>query len=313
MTPAVAHRLLNAPTATWTAYQSDSPNWGHDIARCLRAGTISPLAVTHNLRKLTDCMAQPDIQPLLCDWFAKHYVLHSQTKRDKFERVQDGLSKCVRSLQLQAISQGNLINILPRTSQLAELSGNPLEANGLWHSWLLLEEDVYTTAQRNHEYFTNGKSLGDKAHLQKTLSHYKKFVVEAMAMDPTIAKDLKSCLSIDTTRAIAGARTSMAQALLWEHGRLNLPLKYALAYNWANDKSTWSTCVQDRLLSPKKTKYWDAWALHAQTYIQVASSGPVDFHGSLNILKTCPPLSHNKEKLDSLDSNIFSDMQTVLN
>lgn len=313
MNPAVAHRLLNAPTAVWTTYQNDNPNWGPDIAKCLRTGTISPLAVTNNLKKLTDCMAEPEIQPLLCNWFSKHFVPRGHSSRDKFERVQDGLSKCMRSLQLQAINQGHLVNILPRTEHLIALSGTPLETHARWRSWMLSEEDIYTMTNKNNAYFTNGKSLGNKTNVQKTLSQYQKFVVEAMAANPDIAKDLKSHLSIETIASVAGGTLRMAHALLWEHSRLSTPLKYALAHDWATDSSTWSTREQDRLLFPKKTKHWDAWALHAQTYLHVSSSGPVDFHASLAILKTCPPLPSVKEKFGDLDGSVFSDGPVVVN
>lgn len=312
MNPAAAHRLLNAPTPVWLAYQKDHPHWGSEIASCLRAGTLSPLAATNNLRRLTDCMADPEIQPLLCDWFSKHFIPYDSNSRDASERVLESLSKCVRSLQLQAIGAGHSINILGHTQRLAELAGNPFEKSVLWHSWLLAQDDIYTMGAKN-EFFTNGKSLGSKQKLQKTLSQYQKFVVEAMAANPDIAKDLPTHLYINLEAHVHTGKLRMAHALLWEHERLSDAHKQALAIHWSRDTSPWATQAQDRLLSPEKTRLWDALALHAQTYLDVCGAGLIDFHDTVKILETCPPLLTAAEGLDDIDLGVFTDASRVLN
>lgn len=312
MNPAVAHRLLNGPTDVWVAHQKDNPNWGPEIAKCLRAGTVSPLAATNNLRKLTDCMADPEIQPLLCDWLVKNLVTHDRSNTDFTERVHEGLAKCVRSLQLQAIHHGQPINIFNQTQRLAELFGNPLDTNALWQSWMLAENDIYTMGSRR-EYFTNGKSLGSKKKLQKTLSQYQKFVVEAMASYPNMAKKLPDLLYIELMATVDTGTMHMAHALLWEHSRLSEFHKQALAHHWAHDASPWSTRDADRLLSPKTTQQWDALALHAQTFLDICNPGLIDFHDTVKLLKTCPPLLNASEKIDDLDTGVFAEGPGVVN
>ena len=314
MTPFDAHRLLNAPTSSWVAYQQEHPQWGKDIAVCLRAKTLSPLAVTNNLRKLSDCMANPDIQPLLCDWLAQTFV--AKSKGDKLEHVRDGLASCVRSMQLQAIHQGNNVNILPHVEHLMKLADALETDEFLWHRWLLTPTDMYRTSDKASEYFTNGQPLGNKEHLLKTLSQYQKFVVEAMATHPKMSENFDMHLQVDSSGDVLSnapddGTMCLSHALLWKHERLSMPFKHALARDWASDTSPWATQNQDRMLFPEQTQQWDAWAQQARLYIDVYTTGNVNFHAALAILKTYPLLD-NKEKYDPVDGSVFSEGLVML-
>lgn len=307
MNPTVAHRLLNAPTAVWTAYQKEHPHWGIGFSQCLRANTVSPLAVINNLRKLNDCMADPDVQPLLCDWFSKHFVsrVDANANVDAAERVQKSLAKCVRGIQLQAILQGQGINVLPQLENLLALSGNPMSTQNIWKHWLLDAGDIYTTPRQTNEYFINGKRLGTQHNLKKTLSQYQKFLIDAMLAKPDTARELKNKLSYDVVTIINGSPLRTAHALLWAHARLDTALKYALAYDWANDKSSWSTSSNDIKLSPQKTRHWSAWALHAQTYLAVSGMPINGFNDIVKILTTCPTLQQSVDHFDTVDDTLF--------
>lgn len=243
MTPASAHRLLTAPTAVWIAHQNENPSWGQGIAQCLRAQTVSPLAVTNNLRKLTDCLAHPDIEPLLSQWIQRHFVAQSRnSSATPDDRLQEGISRCVRSLQLQALAQGQTVNILPKLDTLLALCGAPADADGLVHHWALNEGDVYTLSHRKGEYFSNGRSLGNKASLKKTLSAYQQKFAQTCVSTPALAKAATLAMHMDKTYEILGSSRRLAHAMLWEQARLlDYPTKLALAYDWANDASPWAT------------------------------------------------------------------------
>lgn len=313
MTPVVAHRLLNAPTPVWISYQKENPDWGHAIASFLRAGTLSPLAVTNNLRKLTDCMADPEIQPQLCDWFSTNFVPRTSPDRDKSTRVQEGLAKCVRSIQLQAIAQGHSVNILAKTDTLTALAGDPLDHSSLLHSWILSEEDIYTMGTaRKQDYFTNGKRLGSKSDLQKVLCQYQKMVVDSVVANPFLAKDFKDHFHITLMGHVGKETMHMAHAALWEDAYLNTVHKQALALHWRRDDSVWSTREQDRLLDPQKTAQWDAWAVHAQTYLDICNPGILEFYDTVKLLETCPPLQDPKELFADLNGGVFSDTSGVV-
>lgn len=313
MTPAVAHRLLNAPTVVWTAYQVQHPQWGTHLSQCMRNRTVSPLAVTNNLRKLSDCMADPDIEPLLCDWFSKHFFLRTGVNNySSVERVQKSLAKCVRVIQLQAITQGHRVNILPKLESLVALSGNPIAAKNIWKSWLIDDDDIYTTAHRTDEYFINGKSLGSEKSLKTTLSQYQKFVIDAMVADSKTARDVKNKLSYGLVTTINGGSLRAAHALLWEHSRLDNALKYALAYDWANDKSLWSTYEDDIKLSPKKTQHWSAWALHAKTYLAILGVPTNNFEEMVTALRSCPTLAKPIDQYEKLDDTLFSESLSMV-
>lgn len=311
MNPAAAHRLLNAPTAIWAAYQTEHPHWGDELAYFLRAGSITPLAVTNNLRKLTDCMADPGVQPLLCDWLARNFV-PATGKKDTSDRVQEGLGRCVRSLQLQALAQGQNVNILDRLDTLAALSGNPLESRPLVCRWMLTSDDIYTTERRADEYFSNGKSLGAKDNVKKVLSHYQKFLVEAMLTRPDLSNSIRKSLLLDSTCKIEGSSLCMAHALLWDSAHLSTPLKYALAYDWAENTSEWATRAHDEKLSPQKTRHWKAWALHAKTYLNISGVEEKNIPDVELALTNCPPVPKTKDAFDDLDAGVFSDTPAML-
>lgn len=314
MTPDAAHRLLTAPTAAWIAHQNENPSWGQDIAQCLRAQTVSPLAVTNNLRKLTDCLAHPDIEPLLSQWIQRHFVAQPRSSNATHEdRLQEGISRCVRSLQLQALHQGQDANILPKLDGLLALCGAPADADALVHHWTLTEADVYTLSHRKGEYFSNGRSLGNKNSLKKALSGYQQRLAQACVSTPALAKAATFAMHTDSTYEILGQTRRLAHAMLWEQARLlDYPTKLALAYDWANDASPWSTRAQDEQLSPKKTKHWKAWAHHAQVYLAMSGEKLDTLHTVLKILENCPPMPEAVESLDDLDAGVFMDASAVL-
>ena len=312
MNPVAAHRLLNAPTAIWIAYQAENPHWGVHLSQCMRDRTVSPLAMTNNLRKLSDCMADPNIEPLLCDWFSKHFISRTGVNDSSVERVQKSLAKCVRVIQLQAILQGHCVNILPKLENLLALSGNPIAASKIWNSWLIDDDDIYTSAPRMDEYFINGKSLGTKKNLKKTLSQYQQFVIDTMVANPETAKNLEFKLPYKLVTTIDGGSLRTSHALLWKHSRLENALKYALAYDWANDKSFWSTYEDDIKLSPKKTQHWIAWALHAKTYLAFAGTPTNNFGDMVAVLRSCPTLSKPIDRFEKLDDNLFNDSPSML-
>lgn len=252
-------------------------------------------------------MADPNVEPLLCDWFSKHSFSRNGVDNSPVERVQRSLAKCVRVIQLQAIMQGHRVNILPKLENLVALSGNPLPAPNIWKSWLINDDDIYTTTHRVNEYFINGKSLGTHKNLTKTLSQYQKFVIDAMVANPETAKDLKNKLSYSLVTTINGGSLRAAHALLWEHSRLENALKYALAYDWANDKSPWSTYEDDITLSPNKTRHWVAWALHAKNYLAIFGAPTNNFEEMVAVLRSCPTLSKPIEKFEQIDDALFSE------
>lgn len=314
MTPANAHRLLTAPTAVWIAHQHENPSWGQDIAQCLRAQTISPLAVTNNLRKLTDCLAHPDIEPLLSEWMHRHFVSHTRGHNaTKEDRLQEGISRCVRSMQLQSLAQGHHVNILPKLDTLFALSGTPADADHLVYHWKLTDADVYTIAHRKGEYFSNGRSLGNKTNLKKALSAYHQQFAQACVATPALVKAGTAVMHMGSTYEILGKEQPLAHAMLWEQARLlDFPTKLALAYDWANNASPWSTRAQDEQLSPQKTKHWHAWALHAQTYLAVSGEKFENLHKIVQILQDCPPLPVPIESIENFDTSVFTDTSIVV-
>lgn len=302
MNAAFAHRLLSAPTNVWTDYQKTNPQWGRELSNCLRAGTVSPIAITKNLRKLTDCLADVDVQPLLCKWMA-NMLISSGDMNDTTQRMQYALSKCVRGIQLHAIAQGSNINILPKMAALFELTGEPLSSESLWEHTQLKKHDIYSVKKDQDGYFSQGYFLGDKTACTLVLSQYQQYMLEAMLGHYKL-RDYPENVDFESTVPVANGKTTLAHALLWRSDLLEDSLKYALCIDWLRNTNPWATRVADETRCPEQTQQWRALAAHAEMYLTVAGQVPASFYETRKMLKSCPPMI--AQKVDyAVDSAVF--------
>lgn len=313
MNAAFAHRLLAAPTHVWTAYQQENPAWGQELANCLRMGTVSPIGATKNLRKLTDCLADIDVQPLLCKWLTNMVMPWSfSSQADNTQKMQAGLAKCVRTIQLQAIAQGSNTNILPKMEHLFELTGNPVGPDNLWEHWVLQPQDIYATNAGIDAYFAHGRLLGDKHATSLVLSQYQQYMAQAMTEHPDIFKRYPDCIDLERNIEVASGTTKMAHTLLWNLDALEEPLQYALAMSWLRDGSAWTTREADQERFPDKTAHWRALATHAEMYLTLVNVNPTTFDDTWRALRSCPPLVTTNMSMPSIDSRVFEDTPDVV-
>lgn len=308
MTPRLANKLLHGPTSDWIEHMDKNPNWGQAFAQHVLTKAVSPLFAMTNLRKLHDCLANPEVQPVLCNWID---TFSSARELDKEERIQQGLARAIRSIQLQAFSRQSSISILEKLDTLTALAGVPFNSLDLQRAWILQPADI---VQRNDYFFSNGQKLGKQEATIRTLSLYQKNLVEAMAKKHRGDFDsAASLLHLASTFEVADVTRPLAVSGLWEHSRMTKATKYGLAHSWYYDDSPWATREHDRLLSPKKTNHWIKWAEQAQLYLTLTAERPENMHELIKALKKCPAvMGTSLSEMEEINQNLFEIPHSML-